>query len=1024
MSLSVIHLSDIHIEDSSDSILQRVDALKAACVSSLPSNGTVIIAISGDIANRGKASQYDLAKKMVDTLIEYIIKQKQSKVFVVCVPGNHDCNLTDESSVRQALIKGVLSNEIDENYYNSVVEVQKEYQSFAESFRIDFNSIPPKMVIKTKESSILFLLINTAWMSELHEQQGTIIVPSDLFEEIAPEDYTVVFYVFHHPISWLNPDKKRKFLDNIRQNADLVLVGHEHIRDDYCISSDSFSVYCSHGKELQNRENFDSAFSVLNFDNDYKSFKIIDFFWDGEKYNRQNEKTEIFKKNIASKKRVCIPNEVTIQEANEIGFEIKHFAKENVTLSDVYVWPELSKSDYWNEKNKSIKIKTKIKEELKNDTLTILVGNSSCGKTAFANELFLSEESSNICCLLFNGTEFTPEEDIQTIIEKKYIKQYSQELIEDFRQLPKDQRSVIVDDFDLIKNAKNYRAKLLDYLSQYFGKVTIFLSASIEITTILKSQCLIGQNTLFYYSIMPLGNAKRKEMISKWYNLNQLSLTDEEIDEKVDNAIAVIDTFLGNGGGFIQADPFIIISALQNMDGIKESYTGSKYCHMYDMLIHNSMTKVGDEYEKKGNANIDEGILSEISFKMLQNRQTSFSKSQLQTIISEIEKKQLVKVSSEDFLKRILAAKLVSYESDSSEAYKFKYPYIFYYFCGNYLVKNYSNPEVKKVVEYMSTKLHIRTYGNIIIFLCHITSNRDIVDNILINAYDTLKDYNEFDFDKTNPIFMDIREAVDALIPQRIASSDEDISTNKDKRLVRMDDAGINDGKIIENEDTIHDELSDDEKEKDMASVVAALKTVEVLGEILQNYPLSIDGVQKVEIIDEIHKLGMRAVQAIIRTIRSYENDFVDFAYNRVSRHNHTITKTEITQEAHRFINLLVSGTARTMIHQVATSLNSEHLLLAAETSLEKDKSISSRLVLLDLKLNCLKKCDYNEIQILKKQLDDNKEEFASRIVDSIVGAYLNYNKCFYKTRAKLCTLCGYSQQNTLISSSQNLLDQ
>ena len=53
MSLTVIHFSDIHIKTADDVILKRVRELKTACVSSLPSNGDVIISISGDIAFSG-----------------------------------------------------------------------------------------------------------------------------------------------------------------------------------------------------------------------------------------------------------------------------------------------------------------------------------------------------------------------------------------------------------------------------------------------------------------------------------------------------------------------------------------------------------------------------------------------------------------------------------------------------------------------------------------------------------------------------------------------------------------------------------------------------------------------------------------------------------------------------------------------------------------------------------------------------------------------------------------------------------
>lgn len=258
------------------------------------------------------------------------------------------------------------------------------------------------------------------------------------------------------------------------------------------------------------------------------------------------------------------------------------------------------------------------------------------------------------------------------------------------------------------------------------------------------------------------------------------------------------------------------------------------------------------------------------------------------------------------------------------------------------------------------------------------------------------------------------------LIPQFIASSDADVKVNKDRRLTHMDNFGINDGQLVREEDTIDDEVL--EQEKDMADVVAALKTIEVLGEILQNYPVGIEGQKKIEIIDEIQKLGMRSVQAIIEAVGYLEKDLVEYTYERISRKKGYVNRETIIGATHQLINLIISRLVRGMIHQIAVSLNSEHLLLAAEKSFEDDDSISSKLVLLDLKLNILNKCVFPEVKALKNRFDKNGEIFASRMVDSIVGYYLNYHRCDHGLRSKLCGLCGLSQKKTLIASQKNLL--
>ena len=238
---------------------------------------------------------------------------------------------------------------------------------------------------------------------------------------------------------------------------------------------------------------------------------------------------------------------------------------------------------------------------------------------------------------------------------------------------------------------------------------------------------------------------------------------------------------------------------------------------------------------------------------------------------------------------------------------------------------------------------------------------------------------------------------------------------------MRMDAAGINDGQVNKGEEIIDDEVN--EKEKDMAAVISALKTIEVLGQILQNYPVEIKGNEKVDIINEMHKLGMRSVQAIIKTMGYLEKDLVEFVYEKAANQKKNIRREDVMQATHRFITMIISGMARGMVHQVALSLNSEYLLPAAHKTFSADDSISSKLVYLDLKLTCLRKVDYIEISNLRKTFEANNEKFAVRILDSIIGHYLNYNQCDYSLRAKLCELCGFSQQRMLTAPSRNALN-
>lgn len=406
-------------------------------------------------------------------------------------------------------------------------------------------------------------------------------MPCPLFEEIKPCEYKIVFYMLHHPSSWWNPDYKMAFIDHIRKNADMVLLGHEHCRDKYQQTGESFSVFCNHGKELQNTENDESAFSIICFDNSFQNYKLIDFVWENGLYRRSSETNNQYHKNTSSLQTVFYPNEDTINGANDLGIAVNHFSKEDVSLTDLFVWPDLNKVDFKNERMKTIRVG--LPNEITDNNVTIIVGAPASGKTALAKMLFLQEKYSNTSCILLNGSQFHPssESKIQQTIENVFATQYSPDLIEEFRQLPKEKKAVIVDDFDQI-NFKR-RELIFNYLCTHFDHVVLLISSGIEITSVFPTQALRDEDSWFYYELLPLGNKKRYELICKWYNLGADDLPEDVLNDRIEKSRAQIDTLLGNGAAFIPAMPIFLIGALQNIDATQNNLAGSKYGQLFTL---------------------------------------------------------------------------------------------------------------------------------------------------------------------------------------------------------------------------------------------------------------------------------------------------------------------------------------------------------------------------------------------------------------------------------------------------------
>lgn len=1017
MGFVVIHFSDIHIKNENDLILKRITEIKKACASVIGDKSTVVIVVSGDIAFSGKKEQYDIAEKIFNEISEYLLSEKNAKVEFVFVPGNHDCDFAQESSVRKALLANIKSQTLDMDIYNQINSIQTSYQDFSRNYITKSNEAISYKEILLPNGRILFVMINTAWMSELNEKPGSIFIPQFCLNDTVDEGYKIVFYTYHHPENWLDPDKRTAFINNVRKNADIVLVGHEHSKDLYSKSSSTFSQTYNHGKELQDNNSENSAFSVFVFDDSLQNYNLIDFVWESNMYIRSQTITKSFHKNLSYLNNVYTPNDAVIAEANDIGLIINHFAKDNVSLVDLFVEPDLQKIDYDDEKNLSSPVREDILNELEKNHINILVGSSSVGKSSLAKKIFMDYQYRKLCCIWINGNKFNTSNrtQIAELIEQKYVEQYSQDTLENFRQLPKNEKIIIIDDFDRIKMNNDRRSVVLDYVSENFGVINVFVSSNVELTSVLSSNTIKSLPKLVYYDILPLGNRKRKQLIRKWYELDKDNFSDDEIESRIDKSIALVDNLLGNGGSYVPAIPLVIITALQNTDAKQTTFNGSKYGFLYETLILGNLAKSGFDVTS-ANYNIEKSAISLLAFYMLFNQKTNFTFEEFSNITETLRTDLLIPIEPTPILNKFIGAELICKNDSEGDVYRFKYPYIYYYYAGNYIANNSNKSEVKAIIEYMSARLYNEIYGNILIFVCHFSNNQDVLDEILLNAYTTLENYATFDFTKENPIFDQIQDSVNSLVSKNVVSNDE-VEINKDKKLKAMDDIGINDGSINHFEDNFNDEIS--EQEQTIASISSALKILDVLGQILQNYPANISGQDKVEMINTLHKLGMRAVQAMIDTLKFIENDLVNYIVEKTNEQNKNYRREDIENATRLFISKLMTSMVRGMVKQVAVSLNSEYLLPAANITFCEDESISSKLILAELKMNFLNKFNYNDIKDLRNAFSKNDELFALKILDAIINHYLNYNKCDQRLRAKLCNLCGFSENKLLIENKK-----
>lgn len=1025
MSVSIIHLTDIHMvsDASKNTILSRKQQLYDACYSVLSPSDTAIIVISGDIACYGLTEEYENAFDLIDYIQEKLSKYLSCELEVLMIPGNHDCNFEGAHSMRERLLTTFdASLNVDPEISNSVTSIQQNFFEFSELFtKYDSSSLCNIYEVSCGTKKLLFQLINTAWMSQKREQPGKLIIPKNAFKSFNSDNYDCVFTVMHHPYNWLHPDNCTDFLHCIRQTTDVLLIGHEHRKDSFTSVGEKWLISEFHGKELQNCSDTNSAFSIYQFDDGFQNVTTFDFSWKDTLYFREPASSKMFTRNTLTSSLLLTPSKkYVIEYIDDPGMIIIHENADNVRLPEIYCWPVLEQIEVQDVATiiHNKKITKDVPSQLLKSSISVIIGDSLSGKTSLAKMLFRDYSQGEKCCVLLGG------EDLNTIVEPNlreriheiFTAEYSVDNLEKYRQLPPEKRILLIDNFNNIPYHDERRSKVLSFLGQFASNIIIFTDNEMEARLICSKLATPTNTNVKYYRICNFGNSKRYEFVKKWYCLrDEYANGDSEVETRIINSFERINSLLGSSNGFIPATPIYLINLLQNIDSAAPaSFSGSQYGFLYDSLINKSLSVI--KYSNPGAFNIDINIMSNLAFNMLRMRCNTFSNTELFDITSTFSRQKKVSVNPETLVHNMLASRLI--QEVGPNTFKFRYPYAFYYFSGRYIAYNLNSPEVIEQIDYMSQRLYNEKYGNIIIFICHFANNIEIIENILLIAYSSLEKYDMFDFDKHTDIFERAKGIMDNILTRSIVGTESDVESNRQNGLIIKDKMGLQDGSVHEPTE-VSDEV--DERENDLASLSAAMRTLDVLGQIIMNYPGDIDGDVKISIIDEIHKLGMRITEAMLSTIRLLERDFVEYVVEYVKGKKKNSDTQEIIQVSQTFFAGIVAGMTCGMIRKISTSLSNDALLIAVQETFASSSSISQKLMLADLQFNILKKPNIHEVLQLADEFDKGKStQFAGYVLRSIVSDYLTYNRCGHSIRTELCNRFKLSDKRVLIERAKN----
>ena len=1009
MNIVIVHLSDIHIfdEEEKNPVLSRSDQIAAAVTSVAPISANWFVIISGDLASSGKSSEYVFVGRFLHQLNDQILARLQdASINFIFVPGNHDCDFSQQHNVRQILLQQIAEDDFDDTVYSTFLEAQTDFLSFEKLFfSRKEDEIISSRVFRTEEFilgkySIKFQLLNTSLMSSPKEKQGKLLFPTKLIDSYQNKSHqSYVISVMHHPYSWLEATNSRRLREKIEASSDLILTGHEHEGDHY--RKERFSgerTEYIEGGILQNlKDTYSSSFSVLTIDLEGSTQYVHNFTWDKDGiYKQGGERISVpLQRNSYRLRSEFKHSEDFMDYLTDAEAKFTHPEKESVTLDDIFVYPDLRRLYLPGKKKWEPKIiRDDVPLFIYNNHHVLIEGPEKCGKTALAKSLYKDLGKFSVLPMLIKGDKIkkTNEEYILNLIEESYDEQYQTPEFDYFQQTDIPNKAIIIDNFHKIPTNARGRERVIKFLTTYFGIVVLISNGQ------LKYDELISRSTedleiwrFTHCEILAFGHLRRSDLIEKWTYLGRsLTQSRAELSQRIAQTEKILTELLGSN--IVPPYPLFVLVILQQIEAktpLDATSSSGSYGYIYEALLTMALSRVsrlGVDIDTQYN------YLSELAYHLYTLRNNSISLDKLEDWHDNYCNTYSINLNSNEILENFKEATVLRVDD---YAISFCYPYLYYYFTARYFRDHMGEVNIRECISEMSQRLHHNESANIILFLSYLTKDPFILSSILDSSRDLFASYQEFNLE----FHVNFLSTLVSTLPEYVIDSSEPDERRREM-LTRRDEL---------HEDQIEDEIEGialdnidlDRDLDELLQINVAFKTIQILGQILRNFLGSLEGGLKQELAREAYSLGLRVLSFMFQMVESEQSEIID-ALIEIVRFRHPKWSDErLIKEVESFIFNLLEGLTFVIIKQVSDSVGDERLTITLNQLSQMADNISYRFIDLSIRLDYYRGFPKNEILDLYKEVYNN--QFSSHVIRHLAWYHFYLYPTNYATRQSIC---------------------
>lgn len=1011
-------LSDIHIKTSNKKdVLHKFDVFIKTlnAIRKLGDYNKIIILVSGDLAFSGKAEEYDY--------LDSVFEELATNYDLIMCPGNHDHDFSSYTS--STTRNHMLRMDVELQDEESINLIKKGMGSFF-NFKDKFQTFKPKNLTPLSESydilaqpaNITVATFNSAWCSMLHERGGDIKFPIKYLPKVDKGQNNILF--FHHPLSWFEPDNQKAIRNLIRNDYTIIVTGHEHLNDNFKIVGESNSCLMIEAMPFDDPYIQDNGF--LTFEMDGAAININSYLWrEGQfELSKSYNKNEILKSCSISNKDATVSYDY-YSNLLDIGVHYIHPDKDTIDLNDVFVYPNLK---ILSEDNRFDMKKISSSVILKNENKKmLLIGDEYCGKSTLLRKLFIDAIENNQIPLFIEGSSIRNGNiEYDKIISRNVTKQYDNLSGVDFINL-QNEKVLLLDGFEYIKGDRKSISSFLAKSFNIFEKIIITVSDTYDFS----GSELLGDsyfdNEFYKYEILKLGHRLRYELVNKWNQLKEECNQDNGVlIFKNNNAVKTITKVIGRN--YVPSTPFFLLTLLQSMEnGNALEVSANTYGYYYEYLITQSL----------GNASVKKDELDELfnyvkilANHFFTNNLKDDSKDSLWSFNRNFCDVYGVRIDFESRFKLLITAKIL--EKKEGDYYKFKYPYVYYFFIAKHLSDTIRTKETIDIIDRLVSTLGRRKSMSILMFLTHHSRDESILDKVVLQAQSLFSESTPYrldvDTEFVNNIINKLPIAPVTFERQNLLELRKQIETQKDNiedghaqdydSILNREDKEDNRDESCHPGNVGQDQIEINETNNYLKDMNLTFKSLEILGQLSRNYYGSLTVIQKKKLLEEAIKAPLRSLDyffALIEQNAESSFDMIEMKIlEKLQAKVDSNTENGMREMARKLMFEMIFGLCFFFITKISASIGSTNLQQVIDDVCDDLGSNAGKLIKL---ATMLELGNSVSIEQLRRSLNDfEKNHLSDRLTKSIILNYLYMFERSDKDAQQICSLAGINFGN------------